>query len=146
MKISQSLALMIFFMLICVYAHCEDYMDEKTPLATPYMKEKSDERSDLSAPKDTAKVEVKVDAGEKVLDLKQIKAQSICIGKECRNQWPSFKCANYEGRPAGETGDEFCSQMNQVCVATSIGGGQSFFDECSVAANSVHKCRCCWVE
>lgn len=146
MNISKRLALIIFFMLISSYAHSEDYMDEKTPLTTPYMKEKNNGKTDLSAPKDTAKDEAKINADEKELDLKQIKAQSICIGQDCRSQWPSFKCANYEGRPAGETGDEFCSQMNQACVATSIGGGQSFFDECSVAAGSVHKCRCCWVE
>lgn len=76
----------------------------------------------------------------------QIKARSICIGEDCRSKWPSLKCANYSGRPAGETGDDFCGRTNKVCVAVAIGGGQSFFGECAVPANSVHSCRCCWVE
>lgn len=85
-------------------------------------------------------------AEQKSESSKQLKADSICIGNDCRDKWPVFKCANYQGRPAGETGDEFCASMNKTCMAVSIGGGQSFFDECSVPANSVHKCRCCWAE
>ena len=54
-------------------------------------------------------------------DEKQIKADTICIGEDCRSKWPGLKCANYDGRPAGETGDEFCSRMNKTCVAVSIG-------------------------
>lgn len=85
-------------------------------------------------------------AEQKTEGREQVKADSICIGEDCRSKWPALKCANYEGRPAGETGDEFCGSMNKACMAVSIGGGQSFFDECSVPVNSVHKCRCCWVE
>lgn len=85
-------------------------------------------------------------AEQKIEDRQQIKADSVCIGEDCRDKWPVFKCANYEGRPAGETGDQFCSSINKTCMAVSIGGGQSFFDQCSVPVNSIHKCRCCWAE
>jgi len=146
MKISKGLALTIFFMFITAYARSD--MDYKEPLTIPYAKEKSDKKSDLTASKNTAKTkaETEVNAGQKAQEQEQIKAQSICIGEDCRGKWPSFKCANYDGRPAGETGDEFCGKMDKTCVAVSIGSGQGFFDECSVTANSVHRCRCCWVE
>ncbi|MFH0877451.1 MAG: hypothetical protein V1863_04420 [Candidatus Omnitrophota bacterium] len=148
MKISKWLALIVFFMLIPAFAHSEDYMDDKKPLITPYMKEKSDQKSDLTVTGNTAYSEdrIEVNTEQKMQIQKQIKAKSVCIGKDCRSQWPSLKCANYEGRPARETGDEFCGQMNQACMAVSMGGGQSFFSECSVVTNSVHRCRCCWVE
>jgi len=148
MKISKGLALIVFFMLIPAFAHSQDYIDDKKPLTTPYMKEKSDQKSDLIVSGNTAKTETKVEVntGQKTQIRKEIKAQSVCIGEDCRSQWPILKCANYEGRPAGETGDEFCSQMNQACMAVSMGGGQSFFGECSVVTNAVHRCRCCWVE
>jgi len=86
------------------------------------------------------------DTEAKTPEQEQIKAKSICIGEDCRSKWPTLKCADYEGRPAGETGDEFCAKMDKTCVAVAIGGGQSFFDECSAVPNSVHRCRCCWVE
>ncbi len=76
----------------------------------------------------------------------QIKADSVCIGEDCRSRWPVLKCAVYSDRPAGETGDEFCNSMNKTCMGVFMGSGQSFFNECSVPANSVHKCRCCWAE
>lgn len=147
MNISKMLAL-TFFVFIATYAYSEDYMYDKEPLTTPYMKAESAKKSNPTVSKDTtdSEAETRVDTGKQTQVRKQIKAKSICIGEDCRSNWPSFKCANYDGRPAGETGDEFCSQMNQTCVAVSIGGGQTFFDECSVAASSVHRCRCCWVE
>ncbi len=86
------------------------------------------------------------DTSQKTPEQEQIKAKSICIGEDCRSKWPTLKCANYEGRPAGESGDEFCGKMDKTCAGVAIGGGQSFFDECSAVPNSVHKCRCCWVE
>lgn len=148
MKIYRRIALVIFFVSITLCAYSDDYTNNKAPLATPYMKKKSEEKSGLTASKDTDKTETAIDANvvRQTKDEGQIKAQSICIGGDCRSKWPSLKCANYDGRPAGETGDEFCGQMNQTCVAVSIGAGQSFFNECSVSADSAHSCRCCWVE
>jgi len=149
MKAYKWFILIIFFVFIPVYVYSQDYMDEKKPaLVTPYMKQKSDVKSDSTAAKDTGntKANTEVDTDQKTRVQKQIKAKSICIGEDCRSEWPKLKCANYEGRPSGETGDEFCSQMNQTCLAVSIGGGQSFFDECSVPVRATHRCRCCWVE
>jgi len=79
-------------------------------------------------------------------NIQQIKAESVCIGEDCRKKWPVFKCANYGGRPAGEIGDEFCASMNKTCMAVFIGGGTSVFDECSIPSKTVHRCRCCWAE
>jgi len=148
MKIPRWAVLIIFFMLIPVYVHSEDYVDEKNPPTTPYVKDKNDEKSDLTVSENTAKPEaqIEVNTDQEAQEWKQIKTQSICIGGDCRSKWPSFQCANYENRPARETGDEFCGQKNQTCVAVSFGEGQNFFGECSVPVRSMHKCRCCWVE
>jgi len=147
MKIYKWIALIIFFMLIPIYVHSADYDysgDKEKPLTTPYMKTKSS--GDQIFEDNTATVkENKADTGQKTQG-KQVKADSVCIGKDCRDKWPVFKCANYEGRPAGETGDQFCASMNKTCMAVFIGGGQSFFDQCSIPVNSVHECRCCWAE
>ena len=148
MRNLKGLVLVTLFMLVPAYAHSEDYGYKKEPMVTPYVKEKAEEKAALpvSAETGNAQAESAGNAVENVKAQKQIKAQSICIGKDCRKSWPVFKCANYGDRPAGETGDEFCGKMKQTCLAVSIGGGQGFFEECSVAASSVHKCRCCWVE
>ncbi|MCK9604607.1 MAG: hypothetical protein M0R66_09645 [Candidatus Omnitrophica bacterium] len=125
MKIFKGSALIILFMFIFSYAYAESY-------TTPVMKEEA---------KDEASVEQQAQKQQE-----QIKADKVCIGEDCRSKWPSFKCVIYDNRPVGETGDEFCSKINKTCVDVSIGGGQSFFDECSVPVNAVHKCRCCGVE
>ncbi len=148
MKILKQFLLVTFLILIPVYAHSDNYTDDKKALATPYMKEKAQEKSGLMKSENVDKPQAGVPANaiDKTQVQDQIKAKSICIGEDCRNNWPVFKCVNYEGRPAGETGDEFCGRMNKTCMAVSIGGGQSFFDECSVPASSVHNCRCCWAQ
>jgi hypothetical protein len=148
MSICRGVFLFILFMFFPIYTHSENYMDDKKPLTIPVATEESRGKSNLTAPETATKTEAvtAAETGQKTQSQGQIKAQSICIGEDCRSKWPSLKCENYDGRPAGETGDEFCGQMNKTCIAVSIGSGQSFFGECSVAANSVHKCRCCWVE
>ena len=148
MKIYKGLALVLFFILLPVYVHSQDYTADKQQTASYQENEEDGEEGDVIEPADTPETEsvIKINTAKKTQEPKQIKANSICIGEDCRSKWPSFKCANYDRRPAGETGDEFCGKMGQTCVDVSIGSGQSFFGECSVPANSFHKCRCCWVE
>lgn len=153
MKASNLAVLVILCVFIPIYAYSQNYMDENNPQATPYSKEKSQEGSNLTTPAVTADTSsvVTIKNAQATQDQntpkrKQIKAKSICIGEDCRSQWPVLKCADYGDRPAGETGDEYCGSINKTCMAVSIGGGQSFFGECSASVNSMHKCRCCWVE
>lgn len=146
MNMLKKSVLIVFFMLIAASVYSGDYAGSKVPPATPSVKAESGKKSSPAASKDTADIKDETGAGQKTQTQDQIKAKSICIGEDCRGKWPAFKCANYDKRPARETGDEFCGRMNKTCVAVFIGNGQTFFDECSVAANSVHKCRCCWVE
>lgn len=148
MKAINIAALIIFFMFIAVHSYSQDYMGEKKTAATPYEKQKPEDQTGLTSSQDASATQDDTQGStqEAIPMQKQIKSRSICIGKDCRSRWPVLKCANYEGRPAGETGDEFCGQMNKACMAVSIGGGQSFFGECSVPASSVHTCRCCWNE
>lgn len=72
--------------------------------------------------------------------------QSLCIKGDCRDHWPVLKCADFNGRPAGETGQDFCQKTNKTCAAVAIGSGASFFNECTTPPISTHKTRCCWVE
>ncbi|MFH1127886.1 MAG: hypothetical protein V1699_00535 [Candidatus Omnitrophota bacterium] len=120
--------IIVIFVFIPTYAHCQSYMDEKSNM-------NSEE-----------KAKNKVNVKQNTQAQEQIKAESICIGEDCRSKWPDFKCVTYDNRPVGETGDDFCAKMNKACMGVSIGSGQSFFSECSVSVNSVHKCRCCGVE
>ena len=122
-------------MLITAYAYCEDYTDDEETMKTPYMQVESSKKNENA-----------VNVSEKTQAQEEIKAKSVCIKEDCRSNWPILKCADYDGRPAGETGDEFCGQKNQTCTAVLLGSGQTFFNECSLATNSVHTCRCCWVE
>ncbi|MFA5144481.1 MAG: hypothetical protein WC723_00515 [Candidatus Omnitrophota bacterium] len=144
MKISIWVMLIAVFILIPVYAHSEGYMDSKKLQGISYTQE--DNSSTTSQDTTKAESKAKVNTSQEDQSQGKIKAQNICIGEDCRSKWPSLKCANYDGRPAGETGDVFCGQMDKTCVAVSIGTGQSFFGECSVPASTTHKCRCCWVE
>lgn len=146
MSIYKMAGLIIFSAFIVINVYAEDSADYKEPMTTPYMTTESGNKSTPSVSEDPSGSQSATGASQKTEVQKQIKAKSVCIGKDCRSKWPRLKCANYDGRPAGETGDEFCSRMNQTCVAVSLGGGQTFFDECSVAASSLHRCRCCWVE
>jgi hypothetical protein len=148
MKNYKELVLIVCFMSIPVCAYCGDYMNSKDTMVTPYATEKSAKENNSNMPVNTSGTKAAVTEGsdQQVKPQKQVKADSLCMGTDCRNKWPEFKCANYDDRPAGETGDGFCGQMNQTCVAVSIGSGQSFFNECSTSVNTVHKCRCCWVE
>ena len=70
----------------------------------------------------------------------------LCIKGDCRNKWPVLKCAEFSGRPAGESGESFCQGVNKTCFSVFVGSGASFYNECSVAPLAVHKTRCCWVE
>jgi hypothetical protein len=72
--------------------------------------------------------------------------KELCIAGDCKSKWPSLKCAEFDNRPKGETGDDFCSSQGKVCMGVMMGSGNSFFNECSTAPNSVHKTRCCWSE
>jgi len=148
MKISNLIILSILLTFIPAYSYSQDSMGEGKGSVTPYEKEKPEEKINSTPSQDNSVTQAESQPGTEQEEqvYKQIKTSSMCIGKDCRTKWPVLKCANYDGRPAGETGDEFCGQMNQSCMAVSMGGGQSFFDQCSVPTSSVHRCRCCWVE
>ena len=72
--------------------------------------------------------------------------KGLCLKGDCKTNWPALKCADYDSRPAGESGDSFCSSIAKTCFAVSIGSGASYFSECSTPPASPHKTRCCWVE
>ncbi len=72
--------------------------------------------------------------------------EGLCIGDNCRNNWPALKCADFDGRPKEETGDMFCASSNKICFGVSIGSGAGYFNECSTSPGAIHKTRCCWVE
>ncbi len=72
--------------------------------------------------------------------------KGLCLKGDCKANWPALRCADYDSRPAGESGDSFCSNIGKACFAVSIGSGASYFSECSTPPASPHKTRCCWVE
>ena len=72
--------------------------------------------------------------------------EGLCIGDDCRKKWPSLKCAQYDNRPAEETGDSYCQGLNKACFGVFLGSGASYFNECSTPPGSTHSTRCCWVE
>ncbi len=148
MNIYKGFFLFLLFMFFSIYAHSENNMDDKRPLTVSVAQVENSKESNLPISESAAKTEVAavVTAGQETKSQEQIKAKTICIGDDCRSNWPRFKCASFDKRPAGETGDNFCRQTGKTCVAVSIGGGQSFFGECSVSPNAVHQTRCCWAE
>jgi hypothetical protein len=149
MKISCLLTLIILCAFVSVYAYSGENMDQKVMQPAPtYEKAKSQETNNppVVTSTDEAKSIDIVNTNDTLLEKKSIKTETMCLNGDCRNRWPVLKCADYGERPAGETGDEYCAKINKTCLAVSIGGGQSFFDQCSVPVNSVHKCRCCWVQ
>lgn len=80
----------------------------------------------------------------------KVKAKGLCMGDNCRENWPTLKCAVYN-RPPGETGDDYCNSIGKVCFGVMIGSGTSYFNECAtppspLPSGSLHQTRCCWVE
>ncbi|HLD82927.1 MAG TPA: hypothetical protein VI976_03150 [Candidatus Omnitrophota bacterium] len=77
-----------------------------------------------------------------------IKAEKgLCLGDNCKTEWPKLKCADYSKRPKGESGDGYCQNLNKACTAVILTSpGASYFEECSNAPIAPHKTRCCWVE
>jgi len=94
---------------------------------------------------DNAKKEIEQAATED-LEVNKLKVKDICLNGDCKASWPKLKCAEYDNRPSGESGDNFCSSMEKACFAVFIGSGASYFSECSTPPASPHKTRCCWIE
>ncbi len=148
MKIYKGLIFIFFFIFIPIYAYSQDYMEDNQQDTYSATTEENTIKTDTYAPAEVPQTEpvIRTHTIQKTQEAKQLKAKSVCIGDDCRSKWPVFKCATYDGRPAGETGDAFCAQMDKTCMDVYIGGGQNFFGECSVPASTIHKCRCCWTE
>lgn len=73
--------------------------------------------------------------------------KGLCLGDDCKNKWPALKCAAYDERPRGESGDAYCDSLGKTCSSVLITGkGPEYFQECSAAVNGPHKTRCCWIE
>jgi hypothetical protein len=149
MKVFCLLALIIFCAFAPVYAYSDYDMEQKVmqPRSGYAQEEKQEADNPPVAVNTDANTPAVTDNSDNNMEEKPVvKTKYMCIGGDCRSQWPILRCRDYADRPAGETGDEYCGKRNKTCMAVSIGGGQSFFDQCSVPVNSVHKCRCCWVQ
>ncbi len=54
-----------------------------------------------------------------------------------------LECTEYTGRPAGETGEDYCSSLGEECIAIFSPDTASYSDECSVSPQYAHITRCC---
>ena len=103
-----------------------------------YSEDKTDTTNNLIVPAKVKELEVEG----------QIKAdKGVCMGDNCKNNWPALKCADYDNRPKGESGNSYCDGIGKACASVTLGGqGTLYFSECSAAAAAGHKTRCCWIE